>query len=215
MIGTSLIVLHRHRTMISKPILNPIGFMRSPLAKTSFVVQKNPDIGSVEPLRGHASNVAPALMTLRWKAQAATPPPGTFRDPTLNSAFFVRTGSATAGTDSGSCCRSASIQSIVSYFAFEKPSNTAELNPLPTDLSRTCMRTGYLDFKSSTIPIVASVPLLSSSNIRSSASNPALAVALNKRVHSSSMFSYSSYVGTITESCLVMPQNFRPEEMFF
>mmetsp|Transcript_28941 Transcript_28941/g.70557 ORF Transcript_28941/g.70557 Transcript_28941/m.70557 type:complete len:274 (+) Transcript_28941:286-1107(+) len=201
MIGTSFTFWHLHRTMISNPILKPIGFIcPSPLASTFFVVQKNPDIGSVEPLNGHANAVAPALMILRCRAHAATPPPSTFLEPTLNSTWPVKTGCATAGTLSGSCCRSASMHKIVSYLALENPRRTAELSPLPSDLLRTWIRIGYVFFRSSTILMVSAVPLLSSSTTSSSAFKFALFNALNNRVHNSLMFSYSLYVGTITES---------------
>jgi len=141
MMGTSCTDLHWHRVMISKPILKPMGFILfSPRASTSFVVQKNPDIGSVEPDNGHANSVAPALIIFRCKAQAATPPPGTFLEPTENSAFLSRTGFATAGTLSGSCCKSASMQRSVLYLAFENPKSTAELKPLPSAFLRQCMR---------------------------------------------------------------------------
>lgn len=61
--GTSSHFLQRQRTIISSPILNPMGLQRAfPLARMSLEMQKKPDIGSVQVVRGSARTVAPMEM---------------------------------------------------------------------------------------------------------------------------------------------------------
>merc|ERR1719460_1219746 len=116
--------------MISRLILKPIELIYLALFKVSFVVQKKPLIGSVEPAIGHASRVAPQLIKRLKKFHSKpTPPPFVYREPTENSALPSRTGDATAGTLSGSCWRSASMHSMVGLAAFSKPKSTALLRP--------------------------------------------------------------------------------------
>ena len=68
-------------------------------------------------------------------------PPTTCLLPTLKSARPCRTGSATEGTLSGSCWRSASMQTQTSCAAREKPRSTALDRPRPADRGRVSRRT--------------------------------------------------------------------------
>mmetsp|Transcript_33844 Transcript_33844/g.85989 ORF Transcript_33844/g.85989 Transcript_33844/m.85989 type:complete len:269 (+) Transcript_33844:82-888(+) len=116
-IGTSTTAVHRHRTMSSRPILKPIVLTPASALRASVALrrQKKPDIGSDERESGHASEVAPAEMMRRTSDHSKPrPPPPTLREPTAKSALPAKTGAAMAGTASGSCCRSASMQSTAS-----------------------------------------------------------------------------------------------------
>mmetsp|Transcript_20489 Transcript_20489/g.64469 ORF Transcript_20489/g.64469 Transcript_20489/m.64469 type:complete len:275 (-) Transcript_20489:894-1718(-) len=140
-IGTSTTREQSQRTMISRPILNPTG-RGVPRARAFFVVQKKPDIGSVDFVSGNASAVAPAEMARRTADHSKpTPPAPTLRLPTLKSARPSSTGAATAGTASGSCCRSASMQSTTPCSAAPKPKSTADERPRPSLRFRVARRT--------------------------------------------------------------------------
>mmetsp|Transcript_16202 Transcript_16202/g.49011 ORF Transcript_16202/g.49011 Transcript_16202/m.49011 type:complete len:209 (+) Transcript_16202:312-938(+) len=203
--GTSWTVRQRDRTMISRAILKPRALR--PLVRArwnvAFSTQKKPDIGSVDLASGHASNVAPFEMTRRRSDHSKpTPPWSTLREPMANWASPRSTGATTAGTDSGSCCRSASMHASTSNLPSEKPSTTALLRPRPSPLRRTCMCTGYPSFSRNafTTASLAAVPADSSSAKRSSTSSAAFRVAANNRRVSSAKFSVSLYVGTTIDT---------------
>ena len=139
--------------------------------------------------------MAPQLITRRASGQLpSTSPPPTWREPTEKSAAPSSTGAATAGTDSGSCCRSASITSTTACRAIPMPSTTADERPEPSWRRRTCARTAYPSFCSAaTAASVSTVPCPeSSSTSSSSASSFAARSALKSRVVSGFTLSASS-----------------------
>ena len=168
--------------------------------------QKKPLMGSVEGVSGRASSVAAVDISWRsidhWNPR---PPCVTWREPTTKSAVPLSTGTASAGTDSGSCWRSASMHSTVVYLATAKPSSTALDSPRPSALCRACTCTAYSsDASLQAMALVAADPGDSSSTMSSSTSRPAARVAAKSRSVSGRIFGASSNAGTTTLTALAM-----------
>mmetsp|Transcript_36927 Transcript_36927/g.109867 ORF Transcript_36927/g.109867 Transcript_36927/m.109867 type:complete len:241 (-) Transcript_36927:24-746(-) len=208
-IGTSRTRVQRQRTISSSPILNPFVLMpaAAPRASVSLDRQKKPDMGSDEPDRGTARRVAPWEMARRKSDHSKpTPPPPTLRDPTAKSASPSRTGLATAGTASGSCCKSASMHKTTGAAAAPKPFSTADASPRPSPRLRARSCTSNPSAASAaTAAAVAAEPGDSSSATMSSARTHALRVAANRRRVRGSMLGASSNAGTTTDSSSCWP----------
>mmetsp|Transcript_47729 Transcript_47729/g.88714 ORF Transcript_47729/g.88714 Transcript_47729/m.88714 type:complete len:225 (+) Transcript_47729:333-1007(+) len=201
--GTSLTGSHLARAMISRPILKPMGLMRLFARMTAcFFTAKKPLMGSVDHATGHANKVAPQLrIRLKRDHLKPTPPPRQFLEPVTNSASPFKIGSAIAGRDSGSCCRSASMHITMRCSAIWKPRSTALLKPLPSSFARQWIFTFFPSSMSSlTIFTVAALPGLSSSTINTSVSISASFIATKMRSHNGLTLSTSLYVGTMIET---------------